>query len=176
MDLYDLRSEFDGSDIMMCFNGPFSNSIIEEIGKAVRSHLSSENVAQISVLDVFAVYIELAQNVRNYLMLREITLPKAASSIITIAKMREGYAVSSGNIVLNEDAEAVRKKIDEVNGLTPEEIKLTYRGQLRRDIPPDGHGAGLGFLEIAKRSNGKMVCSIRTIDDTFGFISLTAFI
>ena len=176
MDLYDLRNEFDKSGIMMCFNGPFSHSIIEEIGKAVRSHLAAENIAQKAVLDVFAVYIELAQNVRNYLKLRGITPHEAMSSIITIAKKDAGYAVSSGNIVLTADGEALRLRIEEINRMAPEEMKRHYREWLCRDVMPGALGAGLGFLEIAKRSSEKIGFSIRTIDDTYGFFTLTAFI
>lgn len=176
MDLYELRNEFDKFGIMMCFNGPFSHSIIEEIGKAVRNHLAAENIAQAAVLDVFAVYIELAQNVRNYLALREITLSDATSSIITIAKKGESYAVSSGNIVLKADGEALLRRINEVNAMTPEERKRQYRELLRRNVEPGALGAGLGFLEIAKRSSEQMSCSMRNVDDTYGFITQTAFI
>lgn len=176
MDLYDLRKDFDRSGIMMCFNGPFSHSIIEEIGIALRNHLAAENIAQAAVLDVFAVYIELAQNVRNYLALRDITLDEASSSIITIAHWKDGYAVSSGNFILNSDAEILCSRIEEINGLTPEERKRQYREQLRRDVQPSALGAGLGFLEIAKRSSANMVCSVREVDETYCFFSLTAFI
>jgi hypothetical protein len=176
MDLYDLRNNFDKFGIMMCFNGPFSHSIIEEIGKAVRNHLAAENIAPAAVLDVFAVYIELAQNVRNYLALREITLAEATSSIITIAKREAGYAVSSGNIVLKGDGEALCRRISEVNAMTPEERKRQYRELLRRDVEPGALGAGLGFLEIAKRSSQKMACSVRAVDNNYDFITQTAFI
>lgn len=176
MDLYDLRNDFAESGIMMCFNGPFSHSIIEEIGIALRNHLAAENIAQAAVLDVFAVYIELAQNVRNYLALRAITQNEANSSIITIAHRDDGYAVASGNIILNSDAELLCARIGEINAMTPEERKRRYREQLRREVQPDAVGAGLGFLEIAKRSSADMVCSVRRIDDSYGFFSLTAFI
>lgn len=176
MDLYDLKSEFDKSGIMMCFNGPFSHSIIEETGKAMRNHLEAENIAQVAVLDVFAVYIELAQNVRNYLTIREISPPEAMSSIIAIAKRGEGYAVSSGNVVLKADADTICKRIAEVNALTPEELKKQYRQQMRMEVPAGAPGAGLGFLEIAKRSTSKMTCSVRTIDPVYDFFTLSAFI
>lgn len=176
MDLYDLRKDFDESGIMMCFNGPFSHSIIEEIGTALRNHLAAENIAKAAVLDVFAVYIELAQNVRNYLLLRQITQSEANSSIITIAHSGDGYAVASGNFILNTDADTLCARIKEINGLTPDERKRQYREQMRRDPAPMALGAGLGLLEIAKRSSANMVCSVRAIDDTYGFFSLTAFI
>lgn len=176
MDLYDLRKDFAASGIMMCFNGPFSHSIIEEIGVALRNHLAAEDIAKAAVLDVFAVYIELAQNVRNYQALREITQSEAASAIITIAHQGDGYAVASGNLILNEDAERLCSSIEEINNLTPDERKLRYREQMRRDVKPSAFGAGLGLLEIAKRSSQKMICSVRSVDETYGFFSLTAFI
>ncbi|MDD5286574.1 MAG: SiaB family protein kinase [Desulfuromonadaceae bacterium] len=176
MDLYDLRKDFAESGIMMCFNGPFSHSIIEEIGIALRNHLAAEEIAKAAVLDVFAVYIELAQNVRNYLALREITQSEANSSIITIAHWGDGYTVASGNFILNSDADTLCTRIEEINNLTPEERKRQYREQMRREPAPSALGAGLGFLEIAKRSSAKMVCSVRKIDDIYGFFSLAAFI
>ena len=174
MDLYDLRNEFDKSGIMMCFNGPFSHSIIEETGKAMRNHLVAENIAQAAVLDVFAVYIELAQNVRNYITVRSISPLEAMSSIIAIARQGEKYAVSSGNMVLNSDGETLLTRVNEVNSLSPEEQKRQYRELLRRDTAPGALGAGLGFLEISKRTSEKLVCSLRRVDDTYSFFTLTA--
>ena len=176
MDLYDLRSEFNKSGIMMCFNGPFSHSIIEETGKAMRTYLTAENIAQAAVLDVFAVYIELAQNVRNYLVVREITPPEALSSIITIAQNGGVYTVSSGNMVLHEDGKALLARVEEVNGMTPEVKKRQYRELLRQDLSPGLIGAGLGFLEISRRTTGKLECTFRVVDETFGFFTLTAII
>lgn len=176
MNLYDLRDEFNKSGIMMCFNGPFCHSIIEEIGKAVRKHLAAENIAQAALMEVFAVYIELAQNVRNYLMSRKITGTDKASSIITIGRSGEGYVVSSGNVVLNADVETLCSRIDEVNAMTRDEIKVQYRKQMRCEVKPDAMGAGLGFLDIAKRSSGKMTYSVKELDTTSKFFTLSAYI
>lgn len=176
MDLYNLREQFAESGMMMCFNGPFSHSIIEEIGTALRNHLAAENIARVSVLDVFAVYIELAQNVRNYFSLRDLGHGEANTSIITIARCGDGYAVSSGNMILKEDGAPLCVRIAEINALTPEELKRQYKEQMRRDVQPDALGAGLGLLEIAKRSSSAMVCSVRDVNDKHAFFSLTAFI
>jgi len=176
MDLFELRDEFDSSGIMMCFNGPFSHSIIEEIGRAVRNHLAAANIAQQALMDVFAVYIELTQNVSNYLTLREIIRPEAISSIITIGKSGEGYKVSSGNIVLNEDVEALCMRIDGVNSMTRDEVKSQFRKQMRQNVVPDAMGAGLGLLEIAKRSSGKMTYAVKDMDLASKFFTLSAYI
>ena len=176
MDLYNLREQFDASGMMMCFNGPFSHSIIEEIGTALRNHLAAENIARAAVLDVFAVYIELAQNVRNYLTLRGLGQGEPSASIITIARWGEGYAISSGNMILKEDAAPLCARIDAINSMTPEELKRNYKEQMRRDVQPDALGAGLGLLEIARRSSAPMRSELREVDQTYLFFSLTAYV
>ncbi len=177
MDLYSLREQFDASGMMMCFNGPFSHSIIEEIGTALRNHLSAENIAGAAVQNVFAVYIELAQNVRNYLLVRGLGQGETSASIITIARWGEaGYAVSSGNMILKDDAGPLCARIQEINAMASADLKRAYKEQMRRDTPSDALGAGLGLLEIARRSSAPMSCSVRTIDETSIFFSLTAFV
>ena len=39
LDLFDMRGVFTRQEIMICFNGPFSRSIIEELGNAVKRYL-----------------------------------------------------------------------------------------------------------------------------------------
>lgn len=176
MDLYSLREQFDASGMMICFNGPFSHSIIEELGTALRNHLADENIGKAAVLDVFATYIELAQNVRNYQTLRSLGQGETAASIITISRWNSGYAVSSGNMVIKEDAASLCERIAELNALAPEELKRRYKEQMRREVPPDALGAGLGLLEIARRSSSPMTCAVRELDGPFTFFSLTAYI
>lgn len=176
MDLYSLREQFDASGMMICFNGPFSHSIIEELGTALRNHLAAENIARAAVLDVFAIYIELAQNVRNYQTLRALGQGETAASIITISRWQNGYAVSSGNMIMKEDTVMLCERIAELNALAPEELKRRYKEQMRRETPSDALGAGLGLLEIARRSSSPMTCAVRELDGPYAFFSLTAFI
>ncbi|HWG85223.1 MAG TPA: DUF6272 family protein, partial [Deinococcales bacterium] len=64
--LYSLHETFDRERILLCFNGPFSQGLIEEIGSALKKYLQSEAASRSASLDVFAVYIELAQNIVHY--------------------------------------------------------------------------------------------------------------
>lgn len=173
MDLFQLREQFSKEGIMMCFNGPFSHSIIEEIGTAIRNHLAAENVARMAVQDVFAVYIEMTQNARNYLSGKAITVMNAGSATIVIAKQGEEYAVTSGNVVMKEDIEELRGRIDQINSLDPDGLKKLIRQQLRSDIPPGKCGAGTGLMEMAKRATSRLAYTIREIDGQHCFFTLT---
>jgi len=176
MDLFKLREEFSQEGIMMCFNGPFSHSIIEEIGTAIRNHLAAENIARMAVQDVFAVYIEMTQNARNYLVSRDINTGDAGSATITIAKQGESYAVTSGNLVRTEDIADLSARLDHINDLDRDGLKKKIRQQLRNEVPPGALGAGIGLMEIAKRAVAKLEYSIRNINDQYAFFTLTVLV
>jgi Family of unknown function (DUF6272) len=176
MDLFKLREEFSQEGIMMCFNGPFSHSIIEEIGTAIRNHLAAENIARMAVQDVFAVYIEMTQNVRNYLVSRDIHTGDAGSATIIIAKQGESYAVTSGNLIRTGDIADLSARIDRINGLDRDGLKKEIRQQLHSEVPPGALGAGIGLMEIAKRTVAKLEYSIRNIDGRYAFFTLTVLV
>ena len=53
LNLVHLQDELRRQGVLMCFSGPFSHSIIEELGKAVRHYLESAQVARSALMDVF---------------------------------------------------------------------------------------------------------------------------
>ena len=57
--LLSLRQQFENANIQICFNGPLSHSIIEELGLAVRRYLESETTGSEKMMDVFSVYVEM---------------------------------------------------------------------------------------------------------------------
>lgn len=173
MDLFRLREQFSKDGILICFNGPFSHSIIEEIGIAIRNHMAAENIARMAVQDVFSVYIEMTQNARNYLALKNIPLVDAGSSTIVIAKRNEAYAVTSGNVILKGDVEGLISRIEYINALNPDELKKLVRQQLRCEVPPGATGAGIGLMEMAKRTSGRLEYSISDISGEYSFFTLT---
>lgn len=174
MDLFKIREELSNAGIMICFNGPFSHSIIEEIGHAVRIYLSEENIAKAAVLDVFAIYIELAQNVKNYISTHTIPAEKVKSCIITISKNNNSYIITSGNIVLSDDIASLTASVDSINDLDQTDLKKRYKEQLRKQKDEQAMGAGLGLLEIAKRSSTKLTYQITPMDSPYIFFSLSA--
>lgn len=171
MDLFQLREQFSKEGILMCFNGPFSHSIIEEMGTAIRNHLAAENIARMAVQDVFAVYVEMTQNARNYLAFRNIPIEDMGSATILIARQSDCYAVISGNVILREDVDPLVARIDHINALDGDALKKEIRRQLRCEVEP-GKGAGIGLMEMAKRSDGKLEYAIRDINDRYGFLTL----
>lgn len=99
LDLLAMRESYTRQRILLCFNGPISRSLIEEIGHALRNYLHAEQAKPSEAMDVFAVYIEMTQNIRHYANLKGYGEHEAAATV-AIARNEDGhYVVSAGNLV-----------------------------------------------------------------------------
>ncbi len=174
LDLVHLQYELSRQGILMSFSGPFSHSIIEELGKAVKNHLKDAQVAHSALMDVFAVYIEQAQNVRNYIARREQRSEQerlANSGIVVIARQGERYVVSSGNLLDQADAPALVARLEHLRGLDKAGLKALHREQMRRPLTAEG-GAGLGLTEMARKASEPLQHTLSAVDDRYVFFSL----
>lgn len=172
MELFQLREKFTKEGIMMCFNGPFSHSIIEEMGIAIKNHLSEANLAKVWIQDLFAVYVEMTQNVTHYLSLSPALTNENASATILIARQGDAYTISSGNVVLKKDVEKLADRLNHINSLDSDSLKKQIRQQLRCEVAPGAKGAGIGLMEIAKRCKKGLEFNFMEIDPEFSFFTL----
>jgi hypothetical protein len=153
--LHDIRSTLSSDGILICFNGPFSHGIIEELGKAVRRYLESAEVQKSALMDVFAVYIEATQNVSNYANRAERPEEdrlRLNGGIIVIGREGENYVVQSGNPLLEEDGAALSRHLDRIRALDKVGLKALYKEQMRQPVRPGGLGAGLGLIDMARKA------------------------
>ncbi|GGX91662.1 hypothetical protein GCM10007160_18900 [Litchfieldella qijiaojingensis] len=175
MDLLSMRESYLSQRIMLCFNGPISRSLIEEIGNALRNYLNSQQATPSAAMDVFAAYIEMTQNIRHYSRVKGYD-EESASATVAVAKNEDGhYMVSAGNLVELEDGEKLVATIETLADLDKQELKKAYKQQLRQPRDEDSNsGAGLGLLDIARKSSQPMQASLKALPDGRGFFSLTA--
>lgn len=173
VDVLSLREAFIRQGIMLCFNGPFSATLIEEIGQALRKHMQGLQESQSAVTDVFSVYIELTQNIRHYTALRGLDGADAHATLI-VSRSEDGrYVVSAGNVVTEADGTALVARIEGLSQLDKAGLKAEYKNQLRQPRDPAAKtGAGLGLIDLARRAREPLGCSLTALDRGLSFFSL----
>ncbi|QDQ26134.1 hypothetical protein FNU76_07065 [Chitinimonas arctica] len=177
LDLFDMRERYNRQQIMLCFNGPISRSLIEEIGNALRNYLEADHAHPSAAMDVFGVYIEMTQNIRHYARLKGWPEQEAAATVVIARDPQGRYVVSAGNLVEQADGEVLLAKIDELAPLDKSQLKAMYKEQLRKPRTDDAaSGAGLGLIDIARKASEPLVGTLRQLPDERGFISLRAVI
>ncbi|HHY72226.1 MAG TPA: hypothetical protein GX497_03195 [Bacillus bacterium] len=165
------------NSVLISFSGKLSQGIIEELGEAVKKYLETEDVPKKEIFNIFSIFIEQTQNIKNYCYSKAKCNGYehiAASSIITIGKTEKGSFICSGNLLCKDDIRKVTDKIDRLIVMDKEELKKTYKETLKLDVDMDSVGAGLGLIDMARKASCPLEYSITNVDEQFSFFTLKA--
>lgn len=175
LNLLDLQKTMQNYGVLINFSGRFTQAIIEQLGDAVKKYLETEAISQNDTYNVFSVFIEQTQNIKNYgsqksgCLLGDRILN---SGIVAIGKTEAGYFVSSGNLIENRDITILTAKLDEISSLDKLGLKKLYKEQMKKDILPDSTGAGLGLIDMARRASQPLKYSLVQLDEQVSFFTL----
>lgn len=150
--------------------------MIEEVGSALKRYLQSESAAPspTAAMDVFAVYIELAQNIREYSSSQHNSEAESSATVVVGRDAEGRYEISAGNIIDAADGEKLCRHISELASLDKAQLKARYKEQLRKPRENTTHdGAGLGLIDIARKAAVPVSCHVQPINSgTRMFFSL----
>ena len=120
---------------------------------------------------VFHVMVESLQNMCKHAA-KEPDNPDGAGSkngVFMVGREKDDYVITSGNLVLNTQIQKLTEAIDQVNGMDKQGLKVLHKEVLQKGkISPAG-GAGLGLIDIARKSEHKLEYETETINDTLSF-------
>ncbi len=177
--LLELQNYLSQNGILISFSGRFSQAIIEELGEAVKKYLESEEHPKNDIFNVFSIFVEQTQNIKNYCESKKFLTSYeriANSCIVTIGKCEGGNYISSGNIIENSDAEKLTAHIEELIPLDKISLKKRYKEQLKQELLPGSLGAGVGLIDIARKASKPLMYTVSRIDQQFSFFTLKAII
>ncbi|TCL76789.1 hypothetical protein EDC14_100169 [Hydrogenispora ethanolica] len=179
MKLLQLQERLRDFGVLISFSGRFSQGIIEELGEAIKEYMEADERPKNDIYNVFAVFIEQTQNIKNYATRKE-GCPQferiVNSGIVCIGKNSQGYVVWAGNLVENRDLPALSARLESIVRLSKEELKKLYKEQLKKELPAESGGAGIGLIEIARKAGAPLEYSIEPIDPEFSFYELKVII
>ncbi|MCL6638297.1 MAG: SiaB family protein kinase [Firmicutes bacterium] len=176
-DLFELQSLLRTNGLLISFSGRFSQEIIEELGEAVKKYLETEKHPKNNIFNIFSIFIEQTQNIKNYCASKAGTDSYetiANSCIVTIGKSGDGNYICSGNLIENEDLAKPVQSIEKLTGLDKDALKKLYKEKLKQDLLPGSTGAGVGLVEMARKASHPLEYSVTSLDERFSYFTLKA--
>jgi len=120
---------------------------------------------------VFNIGVEVIQNLYHHF--EKTSIPTEYSEgLFTMFDEDNVLYLMSGNFLKNTQIASVTSRIAMINELSPGELKSLYRGVLDIASVADRGGAGLGFIDIARKSGNQLDYNFITIDKTYSFFVL----
>lgn len=118
---------------------------------------------------LFMFVLESLQNVSRHINSSEY----ADMSLVVYSRNESGYTVTTGNVIHKDEEAGLREQLVFLNGLEKEELRELYREKLGRTSLSEKGGAGLGLIEMAKKTGNKLDFDFRKIDDDLLYFILS---
>lgn len=143
--------------VILAFQGSFSQEMIVSMGEVLKHELlgmTSEAV----VNKTFGVFVEMAQNVMHYSCEKkpENTGKASGQGSILIAHSCNNLLLVTSNLVSTDEMDEINKRFKEINHMDRQELKNIYLIKRRQQYKGTSTGAGLGLLDIARRSSNPL--------------------
>jgi hypothetical protein len=94
--------------------------------------------------------------------------------IVMISRDDDNYNVITGNVVKNEKVPEMTKNLEHINSLDKEELSALYKQQMKEGTISDRGGAGLGFIDIVKKTGSKLIFQFQYLNEDLSFFILTS--
>lgn len=120
---------------------------------------------------VFNILVEVLQNIYHHYAHISVDEDEVETRF-ALVKCRVNYYIIAGNYILNKEVPLLKARIDLLNTLSSEKLKQVYIETLGNGIISEKGGAGLGLIEIARKSGSKLTYEFRPMNDNLSFFSL----
>jgi hypothetical protein len=181
--LYQFREALTQRGVYFSFTGPLSQTLMEGLTVILRQKMQLEAVRMPIIKNVFAVVIEQAQNIIYYSAERvqrgslETGEPEEyAVGTLIIGHDGAHYFVLSGNLIETKNVDKLKQRVLPLRTMTKDELKQLYKEQRRKGPEEGSKGAGLGFIEMARKVSKPLEFDFQEIDETMSFFSIKALV
>lgn len=153
--LSQLFSRYKAHDSAFCYRGAFSEQFTGTIidiseGATFRSESNVNRKVSFLLVECFQNIIKHGENLTDI-------DAHLDDGIFTFQMNYEGFTINSINHILHNEIDQLKTLVDQVNSLDSKELKKLYLEQLNNNTISDKGGAGLGLIELARRSGQKLI-------------------
>jgi tRNA A37 threonylcarbamoyltransferase TsaD len=180
MNMMIFKEILDKEGVIFSFSGTISQSILSSIAETIEKEMHSNDVSYSVVQNIFAVFTEQMQNIMSYsnerIHLGDNAFESPGICVVGYDTAMEHYYICSGNVMSEEGVPRLSEKLDKIIAMDKKELRVYYKELRRSGKEVHGRGAGLGFLEMAKKSALPLQYAITQLDSNRAFFEIKVYI
>ncbi|MES2592477.1 MAG: SiaB family protein kinase [Bacteroidota bacterium] len=173
LDIYGFYDKMEQNNIMLSFKGDITSDLLTSILQIMEAKLDNWQEEPKVKKKVYNVLVECLQNLYHHMdEMAPNQDDRVRSAIFMIGKIDGVYNIITGNYIKNENIPNLKKLLDSINLLSKEELKEYYKEILNNGEMSLKGGGGLGMIDIARKTGGKLNYDFTHVDEKYSFFSL----
>jgi hypothetical protein len=161
------------NEISLVYEGEITQEITKIFTTMTEKNLEKNAESNTVQRKVFHVMVECLQNISKHGDSINDESDERRG-ILMICRDNDNYNVITGNIVKKDKVPGMRKSLEHINSLTKEELSALHKQQMRGGALSDKGGAGLGFIDMVKKTGSKLIFQFQELNDDVSFFILTS--
>ena len=166
-------------DTILAYKGSVSSELITNVLEVMDAKLEDLIVKKSIKKKLYNVLVESLQNLYHHID----GLPDASNGkfdihfgIFVVAQKEDHYKVSTGNFIKKEKIKPLKQRLDKIKSLSKNELKELYKNILNHQEFTQKGGVGLGLIDMARRTDGRMDYKFTDYDDEYSFFNLEIYV
>ena len=162
----ELFSKLNEYQLSYAYKGDFTKHLTDNILELAETGMQTESENNSTKKKVYFIMVESLQNITRHQGSPE---TKMLEGFFSMNKYPGGYLVTSGNIVENKDIDVLKQKLDKVNSFDGAQLKELYQEMLAEGSFSSKGGAGLGLIEMARKSGNKLIYQFEEVSVDYSY-------
>lgn len=161
-DLFNNFGQFNDNGVMLAFRGDISSPLLDGLLDVAERKLTLMGCANSVRKKAFHILVECLQNLHKH---GTDDRNEPGNGVVIMVSTPEGIRIATGNAIPKSIYPDIQQRIDKLNELDPEVRRMQYKDQLVNGNLSDLGGAGLGFIDIARKSGNELEYSFSPMDE-----------
>ena len=170
--IYDLHRTMMSQNLILVYQGDFTQESTKSILAMAERNLDSSGEESSIKRKVFNVMVEALQNIVKHSDELVDGQIRSHAAIFLIGKEKNRYSIMSGNPIRKENIDKLNKALEHINALDKEGLKELYKEIIKNTTISEKGGAGLGFVDMARKSGEKLEYSFPELNAEYHFFCL----
>ena len=172
--IYDLHRTMMAQKLILVYEGDFTQETTKSILSMAERNLDSSGEDSGIKRKVFNVMVEALQNIvkHNSEQGQKAGSLISQSAIFMISKDDTRYCVMTGNPIPKSGVARLTENLHLLNSKNKEGLKEMYKAIIKNTQISDKGGAGLGFVDMARKSGEKLEFVFPEVDPDHNFFCL----
>jgi len=162
------------NNISLVYDGEINHNVIRAFTDLTNNELELKEEPNHIKKKVFNVMVESLQNISKHAECIDYDNQKYGRGILLISESDTSYNVTTGNVIKSDSIKRISENIDIINSKNKEELRELFKTRLSTGRLSEKGGAGLGFIDIAKKSGNKLEYHFEKISEAYYFFILNS--
>jgi len=174
--VYDFYKTMKAHEITLVYEGEITHQITKAFTSLAESNMKEEAETGPVQKRVFHVMVECLQNISKHAEDNGNVEDTSFSGrgIFLVSKGDQEYNITTGNIIDNRRIKELKDMLERINKLDKPGLKELYKEQIQKGKLSDKGGAGLGFIDIKRKTGKQLIYHFLPITEYTSFFLLTS--